>query len=266
MNLKTVFAVVLLSATIAGAESSPPPPSAAAILEQVIARMPRERLILSGSLTVRTWRGTVLRSLTFEMDADWSGDPTIVGCTLRDAFGTDLERLSVTRKPRVPPSFAFARGNPLTPAPLPDLFAPIYDSDLSWADLVLTFIWWTDGRITGTDVVKDRPCHVLEVFPSSSDLPDGTQQNGGYAGARLWIEQDLSILLRAEGLDAKGETIRRLWVKSFKKINDRWMIKDLEIQGIPSPHRTRLRVEEVSVRPRDGAEFDAPGPSAAESR
>jgi hypothetical protein len=55
------------------------------------------------------------------------------------------------------------------------------------------------------------------------------------------------MLLRAEGLAADGRVIRRLWVKSVKKINDRWMVKDLEVQQTPSPHRTKLTIHDVEA-------------------
>jgi len=56
------------------------------------------------------------------------------------------------------------------------------------------------------------------------------------------------MLLQAEGLDAKGKTIRRLWVRSCKKIDKQWMIKTMEIQKYPAFHRTKLRVKTVKKR------------------
>ena len=53
------------------------------------------------------------------------------------------------------------------------------------------------------------------------------------------------MFLKAEGLDANGKQVRILWVKSFKKIHDRWMLKDMEIQSSPL-HRTKLVVREVN--------------------
>ena len=55
------------------------------------------------------------------------------------------------------------------------------------------------------------------------------------------------MLLQAEGYSEDGNLVRRLWVKGFKKINERWMIKDMEIQSYPYRHRTRLRVREVAA-------------------
>jgi len=54
-------------------------------------------------------------------------------------------------------------------------------------------------------------------------------------------------VLQAEGYDVRGELVRRLFMKSFKKIEDRWMVKDMDIQCFPSEHRTNLRVETMRV-------------------
>jgi hypothetical protein len=54
------------------------------------------------------------------------------------------------------------------------------------------------------------------------------------------------MLLQAEALDPGGKAVRRLWVRSVKKINERWIIKDLEVEGFPAEHRTRLDVRDVS--------------------
>jgi len=63
----------------------------------------------------------------------------------------------------------------------------------------------------------------------------------------MWIDANLYMLLQAEGYDETGDAIRRLWVRSFKKINDRWMIKEMEIQAEPAYHRTKLRIEAVNA-------------------
>jgi hypothetical protein len=79
---------------------------------------------------------------------------------------------------------------------------------------------------------------VVEVSP-----PDAARSP--YARVRLWIAQKVHMVLQAEGLDAQGAVIRRLWVKSFMKVDDRWMIKTMEIESAPFDHRARLSIREV---------------------
>jgi len=37
-----------------------------------------------------------------------------------------------------------------------------------------------------------------------------------------------------------------MWVQRVKKTDDRWMIRDMEIETLNSGHRTRLSVADVS--------------------
>jgi primosomal protein N' (replication factor Y) len=51
----------------------------------------------------------------------------------------------------------------LEPAPAPDLFAKVQESSVTWADQTLPFLWWTGGRVVGTDSAKGRDCFLVEV-------------------------------------------------------------------------------------------------------
>jgi len=196
----------------------------------------------------------VLQELKFEMSLDLGNEPAEASYTIRDAFGKDLEQLSVAHPKGQGPRFEYASGNPLSASEPPDLFECIQGTDISWTDLTLSFLWWKDGTVVGTDTVRGRLCYLLDI-PAPPDRkgtaahngPDGPHAKRRYSRVLLWIDQQLHMLLRAEGYDSNGELVRGLWVKSFKKINERWMIKDMEIQGGRAYRRTRLRIREVSV-------------------
>jgi len=230
------------------AQTPDQPPAAQELLDAVVARLPQEPLRMTGDLVVRKRHGIVVRQLGFELFVDWGRTPALARYTLRDAFGTDLEQLRVTRPAGGASVFDYACGQPLKPAPVPDLFAPLQESDLSWMDLALSFLWWKGAVLVGSEEVLGRPCYVLEVpAPRLSRPVAAAPASQPYARVRLWIDKELPILLQAEGMNADSQAIRRLWVRSFKKIDDRWMIKDLEVQQVPSPHRTKLTIEDVQL-------------------
>jgi hypothetical protein len=228
-------------------------PEADQLLGEVVARLPREALRVAGELVVRRRHGLPVNRFGFEMHLDWGRVPNTAIYTVRDAFGTDLERLTVIREADGRPRFKYASGDPLETHEVPPLFDTIQSSDISWADLALTFLWWKGGEVTRLDEIRGRRCYVVEVpapdTPRNID-PEGAHTKGTgkpYAAVRLWIDEELRMLLQAEGLDAGGGLVRKLWVKSFKKIDDRWMIKDMEVQGYPVRHRTKLSVREVTA-------------------
>jgi hypothetical protein len=75
--------------------------------------------------------------------------------------------------------------------------------------------------------------------------PEG--EPSAYDRVRLWVDPKIHVLLRAEAYDAAGERVRSMEVKSFKKIDEVWMIKNLDVVEHPSRKRTRLRVESVEI-------------------
>ena len=196
-----------------------------------------------GSLTVRKPKGIVVRNLNFDLLADWGGRPARVTYTLRDAFGSTLEQLTMTRDSSNKAQFAYAKGSPLQTAPLPDLFDSVQDTDVSWVDLTMAFLWWRGGERAGEEKIKGYVCDIIDLPAPRAGT--GVAGASPYARVRLWVERKQCMLLQAEGYDHEGQARRRLWVKGFKKINERWMIKDMEIQSYPVVHRTKLRIHDV---------------------
>jgi hypothetical protein len=83
---------------------------------------------------------------------------------------------------------------------------------------------------------KSRLCYIIEIA-----APPGS---GRYARARLLIDAGVYALLEAEAFDAQGQRLKRLEVKSLKKVDGVWTLQDLEIRDDASGRRTTLRVLE----------------------
>jgi hypothetical protein len=225
-------------------ESNARPPPAQDVLDAVVAALPRDPLRIEGELIVRKRHGVVLRSLKFAMDLRWGDHPSTARYTLRDAFGSDLEQLTVSRDDAGVATVSYAAGSPLKAAPVPDLYKPIQQTDIGWMDLALSFLWWKGGTIAGSEKILDRDCYVVDI-PAPADAAPAQASALRYASVRVWIEKEARMLLQAEGLDEAHNTVRRLWVRSFKKFDDRWMIKDMEVQQFPGDHRTKLVIQDA---------------------
>jgi hypothetical protein len=242
--------MTLCSGANAGPEPAAPPlpaPSAAELMADVVARLPQQPLQVHGDIIVRRRHGIVDQSFKFDMLLRWGSAPAEACYTIRDAFGNPLEQMTVRRTAGGAPEFHYAVGDPPAPAQTPGLFGAVQDTDVSWTDLSLSFFWWRNGTVVATNEVRGRRCYVVEVpAPPSAARETAPGEIPPYASVRLWIDAEIRMLLQAEGLNASGRTVRRLWVKSFKKVNDTWMIKDLEIQEVNSGRRTRLTVLEVN--------------------
>jgi hypothetical protein len=204
----------------------------------VVTQLPREPLSITGEIEVTRRHGTVVRKLGFEMNLDFGAAPPSARYTLRDPEGKDLARLSLAREASNVVS-RFETGNPMRETPVPDSSVPVLDTDMTWQDLTLSFLWWRQGKVLGEDVVKGRACQVVEL-----DAPPGEPPGK----VKLWVDRQVPMMLQAEAYDAKGKKVRSLWVKSFRKIKERWMVREMEIQQEPPSHRTHITVTDLDGR------------------
>lgn len=261
-SLLTSLAIVLVAGPLfAQSPRIPERPAARELLNDVILALPDIPLRITGDLTARAREGTPESRRGVEMLLDWQADPPTARYTLRDAFGGADSHLAITWASPRHPEYRYFEGQPLQAAPLPDLVSAIPGTDISWMDLSLSFLWWPDAVTKGSEDVKGRTCWVVDIA-----APDAFS---GCSGVRLWIDPRINIMLKAETYDANDQPIRRLEVKSFKKINDRWVIKDIELTSLPAKSKTVLRVRNVEDRTRknylreDGAQ--EPGPDSDEA-
>ena len=223
--------------------------SARSILDAVLSHMPQDELLITARFRTRP-KAPLNREDTMDLARErrpshllnvevflhLGAQPPEASYTIRDAFGALLERLTVVRETGKDARYVYAKGDPLSEHMLQDLFTPIQTSDVQWSDLALTFLWWKNSNLMDDDKIKGFECFVIEVHPPRKERQKTI---------RLWIAKEHLVLLRAEEYDTSGKRLRRLSIKSFKKINDQWMIKDLEVQTFPSRYRTILHVNNV---------------------
>jgi len=237
-------------------------PEADALLRQCVATLPDVPIRVPGQLQGRRADGELEKRVLVDMTIDWQATPPTARYSTKDAFGKALEHLAVTWHPDQPPEYRFFKGDPLVGAPLPPLTDAIEETDATWMDLTLAFLWWKGGRTMGSETLRGRECWIVE-------LPAPPDHFAAAARVRLWIDAKMGGVLRAFVLDASGQELRRVDVKGFKKINDRWFVQVIEIQTIATRHTTTLRVRDVEDRERKTfIKIDEGGPDlpAAEDR
>jgi len=217
-------------------------PDAQKLLAEVRAALPREPLRVEAQLQAKDASGDIEQTLSAEMLLRWNATASRAVFTIRDAFGSDPVQLTVTHSPGAFAQYEFLAGDPLQPASPPDVYSVIPGTDVTWVDLSLGFLWWPGGETTGVDKLKGRYCYVVDMLP-----PVDHWDGAGYV--RLWIDPKVDVLLQAAAYNQAGEMIRRLQVKSLQKIDDLWVVKDLEVRSYPSEHRTVLRVRSVEPVP-----------------
>ncbi len=216
----------------------PAPTSVAQVLGGTLARFPVEPVSLSGSLIVRKQAGVLVREIPFTMTLRWGAAPATADYTIFDAFGRVLNTMAVSRAAGGAVTMAYRDGEGKD-LPPPSLTAQIAGTDITWLDITLAYLWWEDGRLLEPQTFKGTLCDVVEVRPPSP--------LAGCACVRLWIDRKRGFMRQAEQIDADGRRVRWMWVSSVGKINDRWMIKNMEIKRPGTGLQTKLHVDDLET-------------------
>ena len=243
MKITTFLALLLagcaalpLRAQEAAATNQPAPPSATALLSNCVATLPREPLVLVGTLTVRKQRGIVVSEHPYRLQVDWGATPQRVQCDLMDTQGKTQQCLTIIRRDGIP-ELELRSGPALEKQPMPALSARVLDTDMSWLDLTLDFLWWKDVQLEGEGDVLNRTCDILLAKPPTP-IP-------GCSGVRIWLLRENGFLMRAEQLDLQGQPLRRMSVRDVKQFKERWFISELDVVAEKSAFRTRLFVNQL---------------------
>ncbi len=214
------------------------PTSAREVLLSTIARFPVEPISFSGALILRRQSGVIVREVPFQIELDWGAEPASATYTVLDNFGRTLNVMRVTRSAGGALATEYRDGDGKL-LPTPALTAPIAGTDIAWLDITLSYLWWVDGDLKGEDTFKGTLCDIVEMRPP--------QPIPGCAAMRLWIDRKRGFMRQAEQIDEKGDRVRWMWVASVGKINDRWMIKNLEVKRPGTGTQTKLHVDDLEA-------------------
>ena len=120
--------------------------------------------------------------------------------------------------------------------------APVHDTDISYEDLALRFIYWRDANVVGSDMISAHRCWKVEARPAN-------EKDSQYARVMLWIGREDGALMKAESYDAAGKWVRRFTVTSVMKREGYWMLKQMRIESSNGrsvdPKPTYIEIEEV---------------------
>ena len=199
------------------------------ILAFVRTKLPDDPLKLTGSLKVRTRNGFTKANLPVEMELNWgAAKPTA-------SYRIDKESMDITwDNDRPAYTFSDDRNTPTS---------NILGTGITWADLSFSVLWWSGSKLVDEEKKINRECYVVDVPVPDSDNP-----------MRLWIEKKMGMLLEAQTFDGNNKQIRRMKIKSIKKMDGMWVAKDLEILDKQTGSKTTLQIS--------GLEWKDPKPAA----
>ena len=187
-----------------------------------------------GTLTVRSNAVGPAASKSASVRAPISAGKTVAARTRRFSIAPEY------CTPDSSPAFAFSSHgrnigwNRSGSEKITRLSEPVRGTAITYEDLALKFLYWSNSRVIGSDFIRTRNCWKVQL-----QAPAGDPQ---YGSILLWVDKDSGALMRMEGYDSAGKLVKRFEVVSAQKIEDRWYLKQMRVEKIdPLSNRATAR-------------------------
>jgi len=129
--------------------------------------------------------------------------------------------------------------------PVGDLSKPILDTDITYGDLNLDFINWDDVEPLGTDTIKTLDAYVFDAKPGPGD-------HSPFAAVRFWVSKQYWAFLRIDGLNAKGQTVKRVEVQDVMTVGGKYTVfKEMKVANM-APDKDDIAESTTYIDIKDG--------------
>ncbi|MFC1467932.1 outer membrane lipoprotein-sorting protein [Verrucomicrobiota bacterium] len=213
--------------------------SAEAVLDFARSHLPQAPMQIDGTLYVKAANNFPKNKYPVQMLLEWGKNRATYSISDRDS---DLQqRLTVTFPERGQPGYQFFSGAELAPAAMPDPLSKIGETDISWADLSLSFFWWPNAKLVDYTSKKGRSAYVIDI-PAPATEQDLSK-------VRVWIDMKLGMMIEAAMYGKDGNKQRNMRVVSIKKVQEGfWMVKNIDITRPGTKERTKLQIDSVEIK------------------
>jgi hypothetical protein len=213
-----IFLAVLFGALpfVLRADTTPDPstksqcPPIAYVQGMVWKRLDLTDFTLNGSVRsdkTKMRAGLLLRTSGHTQEYDFTDQPLQIRVQI-DPGSSTIEKRS-------------GAGGTWAPVTGPARLQPILGSDLTYEDLGVDFVNWEDIEPLGIDAIKTLKSYVYEATPG----PDDHSQ---YAKVRFWVSAQYWAFLRIDGLNAQGQTVKRVEVQDVMSIGKFTVFKEMK--------------------------------------
>ena len=135
-----------------------------------------------------------------------------------------------------------------------EIFEPLLPGlELSAFDLQMAFIFWPEYRYEGVSAAH-RTVHRFLMQPPA-DL-QGKPAN--LKQVRFFIESRFRALTKVEMLNAQNEPFKTLRVRKFKKVDGRYIVKEVDFFDERTRRKTRFSVVNAVFNPKLPTDFFTP--------
>ncbi len=122
---------------------------------------------------------------------------------------------------------------PNTVKPISDLKEALFESALSYEDLVENFYAWDQQTIVGNEAVENVKCVILESKP-------GKGGHSFYGSVKSWIDPQRLVPMRVEKFSSSGQLVRRIETTRVVADAGKHIPADLVVHSMANGATTRL--------------------------
>ena len=108
------------------------------------------------------------------------------------------------------------------PFPKDKIGDAIIDSDVTYEDLSLRFLYWKDATVEGEDKIKMQPCYKIRLVNPGGD--------GRYKLVYVWVHQKYGALMQVAGYDAGGKLLKRFHVTELMTVDKIQTLKKMNVE------------------------------------
>ena len=178
--------------------------------------------------TVRAAQTAQQQSLNGKLRSGWKSIPfklTMSGNTVRWDFSDPLQTLQLRLGEKDSQFEEIGKGGAQKVSPA-RFDAKVRDSDISYEDLAMRFLYWPKATVEGDAVMLLNKCWIVRVEPP-------TKNDSQYSMVKLWITKNGGALMQAEAYGHDGKLERRFKVISGQSLGDGlWILKQMRIEAM----------------------------------
>jgi hypothetical protein len=237
----TLGSILAFASTTAWADTLPDPatkkdvPPIAFVQARIYTRLDLADFTLNGSVkSDKTHKSYPIKLLTkgHEMVYEFQDQPLQIRVELNPGAFT-LEKRS-------------SDSGTWTAVPASDMGKAIFGTDITYGDLALDFINWDDIEPMGTDSIKTLDAYVFDAKPGKGDYSP-------FPTVRFWVSKQYWAFLRIDGLNAAGQTVKRVEVQDVMQIGKFSVFKTMKVANM-APDKNDIANSTTLIQIDDGKE------------
>ncbi len=99
----------------------------------------------------------------------------------------------------------------------------INNTDLSFEDLSMRFLYWKNSKIVGEERIKAQKCYKLRLI--------NPERSGNYKIVYAWVHKKYGSLMRVIGYNASGQPLKKFEVTDLMRVGKNYTLKRMRVDS-----------------------------------